>query len=149
MEKILDDFIEKIVEKTSTGCKVMWAITKGISDKNDHLLGCDEKTERLEKYNEYKLSLLDTDTFNKVKISVRFWEEKEEDMYSISISDIKENTVGVLDDIDAAIDNALYVLEHGVIKPMEQEEKKEKELDNQELIKALEIILKSLKEGNR
>ncbi len=145
MEKILDDFMEKILEKASIGVKVMWAITKGISNKTEHLLTCNGGTERFEKYNEYKLSLLDTDTFNKVKISVRYWKEKEEDMYSIFISDIKESTVGVLDDIDAAIDNALYVLEHSIIKPMEQEEKKE--LDNQELIKALETILKSLKEG--
>lgn len=147
MEKILDDLMEKIMEKASTGVKITFAIAKGISNKNEHLLAFDGKVERLEKYNEYKMSLIDTDTFNKVKLSVRYWEEKGEDMYSIFISDIKESTVGVLDDIDAAIDNALYVLEHGVIKPMGQEEKKVKELDDQELIKALEEILKSLKEG--
>ena len=145
MEKILDEIFDKIIEKQNKGVQIMWAVVKGVGDKNKHLIGCDEKTEKTEDFTEYNLSLLDTDTFNKVKISVRFWKENEEDKYSIDISDMKENTVGLFDDIESAIDNALYVLEHGVIKPVKAQEEKQEEIDNDKLIKALEYILRDLK----
>ena len=149
MEKILDDIIDKIIEKQNKGVQIMWAVVKGIGDKNKHLLGCDEKTEKNKDFTEYNLSLIDTDIFNKVKISVRFWKENEEDKYSIYISDMKENTVGVFDDIESAIDNALYVLEHGVIKPVKAQEEKQEEIDNDKLIKALEYILRDLKKEGK
>lgn len=144
MEQILDDIIDKIVEKTSTGVKVMWAIVKGINDKKKHLMGCDEKTEKLEDYTEYTLSLIDTDVFNKVKIVVKVIED---DKYLIDIIDTKGASVGVFDDIEEAIKQASYVLEHGVIEPVAEQEEKQEEVDNKELIKALETLLKSLKEG--
>lgn len=145
MEKILDEIFDKIIEKQNKGVQIMWTIVKGVGDKNKHLIGCDEKTEKNKDFTEYNLSLLDTDTFNKVKISVRFWKENEEDKYSIDISDMKENTVGLFDDIESAIDNALYVLEHGVIKPVKAQE----EIDNDILIKALEYILRYLKKEGK
>lgn len=145
MEKILDEIFDKIIEKQNKGVQIMWAVVKGVGDKNKHLIGCDEKTEKNKDFTEYNLSLLDTDTFNKVKISVRFWKENEEDKYSIDISDMKENTVGVFDDIESAIGNALYVLEHGVINPVKAQEEKQEEIDNDKLIKALEYILRDLK----
>lgn len=143
MEKVLDDIIDKIVEKANIGVKTMWAIVKGLNDKNKHLIGCDEKTKKLENYTEYTLSLIDTDTFNKVKITI---EVRETDKYLINITDTKSATVGVFDDIEEAIKQALYVLEHGVIEPVAEQKKQEK-LDNKELIEALETLLKSLKEG--
>lgn len=142
MEEILDDIIDKIAEKASTGVKVVWAIVKGINDKKKHLTSCDEKVKKLENYTEYTLSLIDIDTFNKVKIVV---EVRENDKFLINITDTKGATVGVLDDIEEAVKQALYVLEHGVIEPV-AEQKKEK-LDNKELIEALETLLKSLKGG--
>lgn len=149
MEKILDEIFDKIIEKQNKGVQIMWIIVKGVGDKNKHLIGCDEKTEKNKDFTEYNFSLLDTDTFNKVKISVRFWKENEEDKYSIDISDMKENTVGLFDDIDSAIDNALYVLEHGVIKPVKAQEEKQEEIDNDKLIKALEYILRDLKKEGK
>ena len=142
MEEMLDDIIDKIIEKASTGVKIMWAIVKGLNDKNKHLTGCDEKVKKSENYTEYTLSLIDTDTFNKVKIVV---EVRENDKYLINIADIKGATVGVFDDIKEAVKQALYVLEHGVIEPVA--EQKKENLDNKELIEALETLLKSLKEG--
>ena len=142
MEEMLDDIIGKIIERTNTGIKVMWAIVKGINDKKKHLTGCDEKVKKLENYTEYTLSLIDTDTFNKVKIVV---EVRENDKYLINITDTKGATVGVFDDIKEAVKQALYVLEHGVIEPVA--EQKKENLDNKELIEALETLLKSLKEG--
>lgn len=142
MEEMLDDIIDKIIERTNTGIKVMWAIVKGINDKKKHLTGCDEKVKKLENYTEYTLSLIDTDTFNKVKIVV---EVRENDKYLINITDTKGATVGVFDDIKEAVKQALYVLEHGVIEPVA--EQKKENLDNKELIEALETLLKSLKEG--
>lgn len=144
MEQILDDIIDKIIEKMSTGIKVMWAIVKGIGDKKKHLIGCDEKTEKLEDYTEYTLSLVDTDIFNKVKIVVKVIKD---DKYLIDIIDTKGTSVGVFDDIEEAIKQASYVLEHGVIEPAAVRKEKQEELDNKELIKALEILSKSLKEG--
>ena len=149
MEKILDEIFDKIIEKQNKGVQIMWAVVKGVGDKNKHLLGCDEKTEKNKDYTEYNFSLIDTDTFNKVKISVRFWKENEEDKYSIDISDMKENTVGLFDDIESAIDNALYVLEHGIIKPVKEQEEKQEEIDNDKLIKALEYILRDLKKEGK
>ena len=142
MEEMLDDIIDKIIERTNTGIKVMWAIVKGINDKKKHLTGCDEKVKKLENYTEYTLSLIDTDTFNKVKIVV---EVRENDKYLINITDTKGATVGVFDDIKEAVKQALYVLEHGVIEPVA--EQKKENLDNKELIEALETLLKSLKGG--
>ena len=142
MEEMLDGIIDKIIERTNTGIKVMWAIVKGINDKKKHLTGCDEKVKKLENYTEYTLSLIDTDTFNKVKIVV---EVRENDKYLINITDTKGATVGVFDDIKEAVKQALYVLEHGVIEPVA--EQKKENLDNKELIEALETLLKSLKEG--
>ena len=142
MEEMLDDIIDKIIERTNTGIKVMWAIVKGISYKKKHLTGCDEKVKKLENYTEYTLSLIDTDTFNKVKIVV---EVRENDKYLINITDTKGATVGVFDDIKEAVKQALYVLEHGEIEPVA--EQKKENLDNKELIEALETLLKSLKEG--
>ena len=142
MEEMLDDIIDKIIEGTNTGIKVMWAIVKGVNDKKKHLTGCDEKVKKSENYTEYTLSLIDTDTFNKVKIVV---EVRENDKYLINIADIKGATVGVFDDIKEAVKQALYVLEHGVIEPVA--EQKKENLDNKELIEALETLLKSLKEG--
>ena len=142
MEEMLDDIIDKIIERTNTGIKVMWAIVKGINDKKKHLTGCDEKVKKLENSTEYTLSLIDTDTFNKVKIVV---EVRENDKFLINITDTKGATVGVFDDIKEAVKQALYVLEHGVIEPVA--EQKKENLDNKELIEALETLLKSLKEG--
>ena len=142
MEEMLDDIIDKIIEGTNTGIKVMWAIVKGVNDKKKHLTGCDEKVKKSENYTEYTLSLIDTDTFNKVKIVV---EVRENDKFLINIADIKGATVGVFDDIKEAVKQALYVLEHGVIEPVA--EQKKENLDNKELIEALETLLKSLKEG--
>lgn len=142
MEEMLDDIIDKIIEGTNTGIKVMWAIVKGLNDKNKHLTGCDEKVKKSENYTEYTLSLIDTDTFNKVKIVV---EVRENDKYLINITDTKGATVGVFDDIKEAVKQALYVLEHGEIEPVA--EQKKENLDNKELIEALETLLKSLKEG--
>lgn len=142
MEKVIDDIIDKIMEKANTGIKVMWAIVKGLNDKCKHLTSCDEKVQKLENYTEYTLSLIDTDTFNKVKIVI---EVRENDKFLINITDIKGATVGVFDDIEEAVKQALYVLEHGEIE-LAAEQKKEK-LDNKELIEALETLLKSLKEG--
>lgn len=142
MEEMLDDIIDKIIEGTNTGIKVMWAIVKGVNDKKKHLTGCDAKVKKLENSTEYKLSLIDTDTFNKVKIVV---EVRENDKFLINIADIKGATVGVFDDIKEAVKQALYVLEHGVIEPVA--EQKKENLDNKELIEALETLLKSLKEG--
>ena len=142
MEEMLDDIIDKIIEKANTGVKIMWAIVKGLNDKNKHLISCDAKVKKLENSTEYKLSLIDTNTFNKVKIVV---EVRENDKFLINIADIKGATVGVFDDIEEAVKQALYVLEHGVIEPVA--EQKKENLDNKELIKALETLLKSLKEG--
>lgn len=115
MEQILDDVIDKIIEKASTGVQVMWVIVKGIYDKKKHIICCDENTEKKEDYTEYILSLIDTDTLNKVKIVVKVIED---DKYLIDIIDIKGASVGVLDDIEEAIKQTLYVLEHGVIEPV-------------------------------